>query len=104
MAGNTFELDPDWPGRVFNTSFIIDERGEVILKYRKHNDAFVPVNTHPGDVYTQFVERYGEDALFPVVDTSIGRLACMTCYDVAIPRGGSMSCAEGSRGADHANG
>ena len=89
---------------MFNTSFIIDERGEVILKYRKHNDAFVPVNTHPGDVYTQFVERYGEDALFPVVDTSIGRLACMTCYDVAIPRGGSMSCAEGSRGADHANG
>ena len=85
VAGNTFELDPDWPGRVFNTSFIIDERGEVILKYRKHNAAFVPVNTHPGDVYTQFVERYGEDALFPVVDTSIGRLACMTCYDVAFP-------------------
>ena len=85
VAGNTFELDPDWPGRVFNTSFIIDDGGKVILKYRKHNDAYAPVNTHPGDVYTEYVERYGEDALFPVVDTSIGRLACMTCYDVVFP-------------------
>jgi predicted amidohydrolase len=85
VAANTFELDPDWPGRMFNTSFIIDDGGKVILKYRKHNDAYAPVNTHPGDVYTEYVERYGEDALFPVVDTSIGRLACMTCYDVSFP-------------------
>ncbi|MFQ5913220.1 MAG: nitrilase-related carbon-nitrogen hydrolase [Nitrospinota bacterium] len=85
VAANTFEADPDWPGRVFNTSFIIDDGGKVILKYRKHNDAYAPVNTHPGDVYTEFVERYGEDALFPVVDTRIGRLACITCYDINFP-------------------
>ena len=46
---------------MFNTSFIIDDGGKVILKYRKHNDAYAPVNTHPGDVYTQFVERYEEE-------------------------------------------
>ncbi|MBI3077725.1 MAG: hypothetical protein HYY85_12210 [Deltaproteobacteria bacterium] len=85
VALNTFERDDAWPGRLFNTSFIIDPRGDIILKYRKHNDAYAPVNTHPGDVYSRYVELYGEDALFPVVDTDIGRLACITCYDICFP-------------------
>jgi predicted amidohydrolase len=85
VAANTFELDEQWPGRLWNTSFIIDDRGEIILKYRKHNDAFAPVNSHPGDVYSRYVDLYGEDALFPVVDTPLGRLACITCYDINFP-------------------
>lgn len=85
VAANTFEKNADWPGRCFNTSFLIDPRGEIILKYWKHNDAFAPVNTNTGDVYTRFVDLYGEDALFPVVDTDIGRLACITCYDICFP-------------------
>lgn len=87
VVGNSFEIDPDWPGRVFNTSYIIGPTGEVILKYRKLNDvqAYIPTSTNPGDVYTEYVERYGYDALFPVVDTEIGRLACMTCYDINFP-------------------
>lgn len=33
----------------------------------------------------EYVDRYGEDALFPVVDTPIGRLGCLTCYDINFP-------------------
>jgi predicted amidohydrolase len=28
---------------------------------------------------------YGDDAFFPVIDTPLGRLACMTCFDVYFP-------------------
>jgi predicted amidohydrolase len=86
VACNTFESDPEWPGRVFNTSFIVDPDGKVILRYRKNNDSQtgIPVSTNPGDFYQSYVAHYGEkpEALFPVVDTEIGRLACMTCYDI----------------------
>ena len=56
---------------------------EVILRYRKH---FGPVGyTFPADIHDRFVEIYGEKALFPVVDTEIGRLASIICFDVNFP-------------------
>lgn len=86
IACNTFEQDADWPGRVFNTTFIVDPRGEVILRYRKNNDfqTGIPVSTNPGDFYEAYVAKYGgqPECLFPVVDTEIGRLGAMTCYDI----------------------
>lgn len=87
IVGNVFELDDQWPDRCFNTSFIIDPKGNVALKYRKVNDTqiYSPTNTNTGDVYSRFVEMYGEDALFPVLDTPLGRLSCLTCYDINFP-------------------
>lgn len=85
ISGHSFEIDDDWPGRCFSTSYIIGPDGNVILKYRKHHDIPVCLNVHPGDVYSEYVKRYGEDSLFPVVDTPIGRLACIICYDINWP-------------------
>jgi predicted amidohydrolase len=87
IAGNCFEIDPRWPGRIFNTSWIIGPTGEMILKYRKANDLQMPLvcNHNPGDMYDEYIEAYGEDNLFPVVDTEIGKLACLTCYDINFP-------------------
>ena len=87
IAGNLFERDDDWPGRFFNTSFIVSPEGEVILKYRKHNgpNNLNTTYTGPGDIYTDYIKLYGEDGFFPVVDTEIGRLACLTCTDVFYP-------------------
>lgn len=87
IAGNCFEVDPEWPGRCFNCSWIVGPSGDVILRYRKLNDtqAYLPTSTNPGDIYTAYVERYGVEGLFPVVDTPLGRLACMTCFDVNFP-------------------
>lgn len=82
---NTFEKDEDWPGRVFNTSFIVDPDGKLILKYRKNNDAQtgIPVSTNAGDIYTEYVEKYGgPESLFPVVETDLGKIGAMTCYDI----------------------
>lgn len=99
ISGNLFERDPEWPGRLFNTSFIVSPEGKVILKYRKHNgpNNLNTIYTGPGDIRSEYVKKYGEDALFPVVDTEIGRLACMSCTDVVFPE---MARMFGLKGAE----
>jgi len=85
IAMNTYEKDPEWPGRVFNTSFIVDPDGEVILRYRKLNSTQLGMlpYSQPGDFYEDYIDHYGgPEALFPVADTRLGNLACLTCYDI----------------------
>jgi predicted amidohydrolase len=88
VCAMVFEYDPEWPQRYFNTSVILSPEGEVILRYRKLQCAdlngLLNVTT-PGNVFTRYVERYGYDALVPVVDTPIGRLGTLICYDANWP-------------------
>jgi predicted amidohydrolase len=84
VCAMVFEYDPEWPLRYFNTSIIISPQGEIVLRYRKLQCADLNglLNiTTPGNVFTHYVERYGYDALVPVVDTPIGRLGTLICYD-----------------------
>src|ERR1700710_857707 len=37
IGGNLFESDPVWPGRYFNSCFLIDPTGAVILRFRRIN-------------------------------------------------------------------
>ncbi|MBL8629359.1 MAG: hypothetical protein JNM81_07010 [Rhodospirillaceae bacterium] len=88
VAGGVFEYDPEWPNRFFNTAFIYDDNGKLIHKYRKihcgDTMGFLPVTT-PGSIYDQYVARYGAEYLFPVVDTPIGRLGTVICFDNNFP-------------------
>ena len=94
----SYQVDPDWPGRYFNTGFIIDPAGEIVLKYRKIDCGRIETGTSPHEVLDEYVERYGYDALFPVIDTPIGRLGMMICADglfcPEIPRVLAMKGAE----------
>jgi predicted amidohydrolase len=87
FSGNAFERDPLWPGRLFNTSFIVDPDGHLILKYRKQNgpNNLNTTYTGPGDVYTEYLDKHGPDSMFPVVETEIGVLGCMSCTDIIFP-------------------
>ncbi len=88
VGGAIFEYDPDWPRRWFNTAFIINPSGDVIHKYRKIQCGDINGllnNTTPGNVYSEYVQRYGEDGLFPVVETDIGTLGTCICYDTNFP-------------------
>ncbi len=85
IFGATFEVDDDWKGMFFNTAFIINPQGKVILKYRKVHHAPIESKTSPHDVFDAYVKKYGEDSLFPVVDTPIGKLGCMICADGWLP-------------------
>jgi predicted amidohydrolase len=85
ICGATWERDEDWPGRWFNAAFIVGPSGSVELKYRKINEGNYQLgltDTTPGDIYSAYVERYGEEALWPVLDTEYGKLGCVICFDL----------------------
>jgi predicted amidohydrolase len=82
LSGNVYELDPNFPGIYFQVSFIIDPSGSVILRYRRLVSMFAPT---PHDVLDRYVEIYGEESLFPVVDTEIGRLAAVASEEILYP-------------------
>jgi predicted amidohydrolase len=91
---------PEFPGRFFNVGFVIDPRGEVILRHHK----LVPLlpvehSVTPHNVWDRWIELYGEtlDAFYPVVDTEIGRLGIMMANEGSYPenaRGLAMNGAE----------
>lgn len=82
IAGNHFEVDARWPGRYFNSCFLLSPQGEVIMRYRRINTASW---TSPHDIIEEYREAYGEDGVFPVVDTELGRLAIYPCGEVLSP-------------------
>lgn len=82
LSGNAYELDPHFPDLYFQTSFIIDPSGNVILRYRRLNSMFAPT---PHDVWDKYLEVYGYDALFPVAKTEIGNLACIASEEILYP-------------------
>ena len=84
VAFQNFEVHPKLPGRVFNSAFLIDDVGKLVHTYRKNQCAdvwgFLP-DTTPGSILDKYLDTFGYDALFPVADTPIGRLANMICFD-----------------------
>lgn len=85
LAGAAFERDLDWPEVWFTTGFIVGPSGKVELRYRKlqeHNVEGLIPNASPADVYSEYIERYGEDSIFPVLDTPYGRLAVIVENDL----------------------
>ena len=52
----------------------------LVLRYRKVN-SWIPIETFASP---HLVEGYDEE-LFPVADTPLGRIACLTCYDALFP-------------------
>jgi hypothetical protein len=42
LAGNAYEVDPNFPGLYFQTCFILDPSGSIVLRYRRLNSLFAP--------------------------------------------------------------
>ena len=90
QSGSMLEVDPKWPGVVFNTTCLIGPEG-ILYKYRKVNP-WIPYEVHasPHDL-----EGYNEP-LFPVADTPIGRIGCAICYDWIFPEAIRQLAANGA--------
>jgi len=82
IGGNQFETSEEWPGRYFNTCFLIAPTGEVILRYRRINTAMFP---SPHDFMTAYTHRYTPRETFPVVGTELGRIGMIACGEILVP-------------------
>ncbi|WP_107805913.1 nitrilase-related carbon-nitrogen hydrolase [Nodularia spumigena] len=82
LAGNAYELDPNFPGLYFQTSFVIDPSGAIILRYRRLNSLFTPT---PHDVWDKYLDCYGLEGVFPVAKTAIGNLAAIASEEILYP-------------------
>ncbi len=93
IGANVYEYDPKWPGRYFNCSFLISPEGEVILKYRRLHSTLTP---SPHDFLDDYVDALGWDALFPVADTEIGKIAMFPCREITFPEVARMFALKGA--------
>src|SRR5580692_9311228 len=82
IGGHQFDCDPEWPGRYFNTAFLIGPSGDVILRYRRINTAAFP---SPHDFMDAYLKRHSMAEVFPVADTELGRIAMIPCGEINVP-------------------
>jgi predicted amidohydrolase len=82
LAGNAYESDPHFPGLYFQASFILGPDGGVVLRYRRLHSMFSPT---PYDVWDEYLDIYGIEAVFPVAFTEIGNLACVASEEILYP-------------------
>jgi predicted amidohydrolase len=90
QTGSMLEVDPRFPGMVFNATCLIGPEG-ILYKYRKVN-TWIPYEVHasPHDLAAY------DAPLFPVADTPIGRLGCAICYDWLFPEAMRQLAANGA--------
>lgn len=81
ISGNSYEADEAWPGRYFQTSWLVGPSG-VALKYRRLNSLFSP---SPHDFWSEYRQRYAMTDVFPVADTPLGRLAAIASEEILFP-------------------
>jgi predicted amidohydrolase len=87
LGANSYERDATWPGRYFNTSYLIGPNGNILLKYRRINT----VQTgSPHDFMDQYLARYGVEGTFPVAKTELGNIAMMPCGEIMYPEAARM--------------
>ncbi|MFL2769656.1 MAG: nitrilase-related carbon-nitrogen hydrolase [Rhodospirillaceae bacterium] len=87
IGANAYWRDPQFPGRYFNTSFLIDTSGDIVLKYRRVNTAHAG---SPHDFMDLYFDTVGVEGAFPVVDTTLGHIAMMPCGEIMYPEAARM--------------
>jgi predicted amidohydrolase len=82
LSGNVYELDDHFQQLFFQTSFIIDPKGNLLIRYRRLNSMYAAT---PHDVLDEYLKVYGADSLFPVASTPLGNLACLASEEILYP-------------------
>jgi len=82
LAGNAYELDPNFPDLYFQNCFVFDPAGEMVLRHRRLNSVYTPT---PGDVWDKYLDIYGLEGAFPVAKTAIGNLAAIASDEILFP-------------------
>lgn len=94
LAVNAYERDPHFPGLFFQACVVLGPDGAVALRYRRLNSMYAVT---PHDVWGRYLDVYGRDAVFPVAQTAIGRLAAIASEEILYPE---IARAHALRGAE----
>ncbi len=94
VCSNAYERDPHFPELYFQSSVVLDDSGNQILRYRRLISLYAP---SPHDVWDKYLDVYGVDGVFPVARTPLGRLACIASEEILYPE---VARALGLRGAE----
>lgn len=79
---NQYELDPNFPDLYFQANIVFAPNGDVALRYRRMISLYAPT---PYDVWDQYLDVYGEEAVFPVAKTPIGALGTIASEEILYP-------------------
>lgn len=82
LAVNNYETDEHFPGIYFQACVLFGPDGEVRYRYRRLNSMW---SVTPHDVLDRYLEIYGENSLFPVADTELGRIAPIASEEILYP-------------------
>lgn len=98
------EDDPQFPGYVFNTAYLVGDNGDLVIKHRKLQDADQLgslVTTTPGSVFDRYVQTFGFQHLVDVADTPIGRIGLTICYENMWPEVAAILAQKGAEIITH---
>ena len=88
ICGQLRALEPEISDELYlNIGFVIDPKGEVIMKHHKLQ-VFAPERSCvPHDIWDKWVEKYGAnlDAFYPVARTEIGNIGACICMETSYP-------------------
>lgn len=88
ICGQLRALEPEISDELyFNIGFVIDPKGEIIMKHHKLQ-VFAPERSCvPHDIWDKWVEKYGAnlDAFYPVARTEIGNIGACICMETSYP-------------------
>ncbi len=93
IGGNLYENDPNFPELYFQANTLISPSGDTVLRYRRMISLYTPT---PFDVWDQYLDIYGYDAVFPVADTEIGRIGTIASEEILYPEIARMLALKGA--------
>ena len=82
LCSNHYETDDNFPELYFQSNVIYAPTGDVVLRYRRMISLYTPT---PYDVWDKYLDVYGRNAIFPVVDTEIGTLGTIASEEILYP-------------------
>ena len=93
LAWNGYETDPHFPELYFQACVLIDPAGVQLLRYRRLISMYAP---SPYDVLEPYLDAYGEDALFPVAETALGRISAIASEEILYPEIARLHAVKGA--------
>jgi deaminated glutathione amidase len=83
LIGSVPQQDAEAEGKVFNTSILIDDHGEIVSAYQKIH--LFDVDLGGGESYRES-NRFSGGCAAPLVGLPWGKLGLTICYDVRFPQ------------------